>query len=105
MRLDILKIGSLIESVNESMQRYALLHLDQHSEWVSHLPIIDFYFKFSTEDASTHFPFEVSYQLQPATILDRLLQVIGAPGLVATITFLYHLSITWHVFEMLFESH
>ena len=82
MRLDILKIDGLIESVNESMQQYALIHLDQLFEWVSHLPIIDFYYKFSTNDASTHFLFEVSYQHQSATLLDRLLKVIGAPGLV-----------------------
>jgi hypothetical protein len=84
VRLDILKTDGFIESVNESMQQYALLHLDQLSEWVSHLPIIDFYYKFSTNYASTHFLlFGVYYQHQPATLLDRLLKVIGAPGLVA----------------------
>ena len=66
------------------MQQYALLHMDQLFEWVSHLPIIDFYYKFLTNDASRHFLlFEVSYQHQPAKLLDRLLKVIDAPGLVA----------------------
>jgi hypothetical protein len=65
------------------MQQYELLHLDQLSNWESHLPIIDFYYKFSTNDASTHFLIEVFYQHQPSTLLDRLLQVIGAPFLVA----------------------
>jgi hypothetical protein len=83
VRLDILKADGLIEGVNESMKRYASLHLDQLSEWVSHLSIIDCYYNFLTNDASTHFLFEVPYQHQPATLLDRLLKAIGAPGLVA----------------------
>jgi hypothetical protein len=81
VRLDILKTDGLIESVNESMQQYALLQLDPLCEWVSYLHIIDFYYKFSTNDTSTHFLFEESYQHQPTTLLDRLLKVIGAPVL------------------------
>ena len=83
MRLDILKTDGLIESVNKSMQQYALLHLDQLSEWVSHLPIIFFYYEFSINDASTHFLFEVSCQHQLATLHDRFLKVIDSPVLVA----------------------
>ena len=73
-----------------------MLHLDQLSKWVSHLPIIVFHYKFATNDASTHFLlFEVSYQHQSATLLDRLLKVIGTPGLVAD--HLSKLACVWNV--------
>jgi len=77
------QIDGLIESVNESMQQYALLHLDKLFEWVSHLPMIVFYYDFLTNETSTHFLFEVSYQHQRATLVDQLLRVIRAPVLVA----------------------
>ena len=59
MRLDILKTDGLIESVNESMYQYALLHLDQLFEWVSHLPIIVFYYNLSSNETMTYMaPYE-----------------------------------------------
>jgi hypothetical protein len=80
VRLDILKTDGTIESVNESMQQYALLHLDQLFEWVSHLPIIDFYCFFSTNETFTYLVF---YEYQPAALVDLLLPMIATPPLVA----------------------
>jgi len=80
VRLDILKTDSLIESANESMQQYALLHLDQLFEWISHLPIIDFYYNFSANETLTYL---VSYEYQPAALVDLLLAMIVAQPLVA----------------------
>jgi hypothetical protein len=37
-------------------------------DWVSHLPmVIVFYYNCSINEASKHYPFEVSYGFQPAT--------------------------------------
>ncbi len=80
MRLDILKTDGLIESVNDSMQRYALLYLDQLFEWVSHLPIIDFFNNLSTNETLTYL---VSYEYQSAALVGLLLPMIVAPPLVA----------------------
>jgi len=77
------QVDGLIESVYESMQQYALLHLDQLSDWVSYLPMIDFDYNSSTNETSTHFLVDVSHQHQPATLVHRLLQVIGTPVIFA----------------------
>jgi hypothetical protein len=93
VRLDILNTGDLIESVNESMQQYALLHMYQLFEWVFHLPIIDLYFNFSTNETLTYL---VSYEYLHWLIYycQWLLHRLSLP-----IT-----SLSWYVFEMLFES-
>jgi hypothetical protein len=80
VRLDILKTDGLVEGVNESVQRYALLHLDQLFEWVFHLLTIDFYYIFSTNETLTYL---VSYEYQPVALANLLLPMIVAPPLVA----------------------
>jgi len=52
-------------------------------DWVSHLPMVEFYYNCSINESSKHSPFEVTYGFQLATLADRLLQLTGAPALVA----------------------
>jgi len=52
-------------------------------DWVSHFPMVQFYYNLSINEASKHSPFEVSYGLQPTTPASRLLPLTGAPALVA----------------------
>jgi hypothetical protein len=48
-------------------------------DWTSHLPMVRFYYNCSINEASKHSPFEVSYVFQPATHVNRLLPLTGAP--------------------------
>ncbi len=50
---------------------------------VSHLTMVEFYYNCFINEYSKHYPFEVSYGFQPATRVDRLLPLTGAPALVA----------------------
>ncbi len=52
-------------------------------DWVSHLPMVEFYYGCYINESSKHSPFEVSYGFQLATPADRLLPLIGAPTSVA----------------------
>ena len=47
-------------------------------DWTSHLSMVEFYYNCSINEATSHSPFEVVYGLQPSTLLDRLLPLIGA---------------------------
>ena len=72
----------LIESVNETMQ--ILLHcytIKYRFDRVSQLPMIEFYYNCYINEASKHYPLEVSYGFQPTTFAHRLLPT-GAPALV-----------------------
>jgi len=62
----------LTERVNETMQILLRCHTSESGfDWVSHLLIVEFYYNCSINESSKHFPFEVSYGFQPATLADR----------------------------------
>ena len=44
--------------------------------------MVEFYYNCSIDESSKHSPFEVSYEFQPATHIDRLLPLSGAPAFV-----------------------
>ncbi len=69
--------------VNETM-RILLRYYTTKSgfDWVSHLPMVEFYYKCSINESTKHSPFEVTYGFQPSTPADRLLLLTGS--LVAT---------------------
>ena len=52
-------------------------------DWVSHLPMVEFYYKCTINESSKHTTYEVIYGFQPATPADRLLPLTGAPAFVA----------------------
>ncbi len=52
-------------------------------DWVTHLPMHEFYYNCSINEASKHSPFEASYGFQPATPADRLLPLTSAVAHVA----------------------
>ena len=75
-------------------------------EWT--LPIVEFNYNWSINEASKHYLFEVSYGFQPASPFDRFLPSAGAPASVAKrltelanarkvlfVSFSYFLSIEW----------
>jgi transposase InsO family protein len=75
---------SLIERVNKTMQILLRCYTtESRFDWVSHLPMIEFYYNCSINEASKHSPFGVSYGFQPTTLVDRLLSLTGAPAHVA----------------------
>jgi hypothetical protein len=49
-------------------------------DWVSHLPMVEFYYNCTINESSKHSPFEVTYGFQPSTHVDRLLPLTGAPA-------------------------
>ncbi len=42
-------------------------------DWTSHLSMVELYYKCSTNEATSHSPFEVMYGFEPSTLVDRLL--------------------------------
>ena len=74
----------LTERVNETMQILLRCYTAESGfDWVSQLPMVEFYYNCSINEASKHSPFEVTYGFQPATPADRLLPLTGAPASVA----------------------
>jgi hypothetical protein len=73
----------LNERVNEAMQILLRCYTTKSGfDWVSHLPMVKFYYYFSINESSKHSPFEVSYGFQPATPGDRLLPLADATAFV-----------------------
>jgi hypothetical protein len=71
----------LVERVNETMQILLRCYTTEFGfDWVSHLPMVEFYYNCSINASSKHSPFEVTYGFQPATRADRLLPLTGAPA-------------------------
>ncbi len=71
----------LTERVNETMQILLRCYTtESRFDWVSHLPMVEFYYNCSINESSKHSPFEISYGFQPATPADRLLPLTGAPA-------------------------
>jgi hypothetical protein len=52
-------------------------------DWVSHLPMVEFYYDCIINESSKHSPFEVTDGVQPSSSVDMLLPLTGAPDLVA----------------------
>jgi hypothetical protein len=52
-------------------------------DWVSQLPMAEFYYNCTINESSKPSTFEVTYGFQPSTLVDRLLPLTGAPALVA----------------------
>jgi hypothetical protein len=52
-------------------------------DWVSHLPIVEFYYNCSINEASKHSPFEVTYGFQPTTPANRFFPLSGTLAPVA----------------------
>jgi hypothetical protein len=52
-------------------------------DWVSHLPMVEFKYNRSSNEASKHSPFEASYGFQPITLDDRSLPQTDAPAYIA----------------------
>ncbi len=76
--------NGLTERVNETMQILLRCYTAECGfDWVSHLPMIELYYNCSTNESSKHSPFKASYGFQPATPVDRLLPLTGAPAPVA----------------------
>jgi hypothetical protein len=74
----------LTERVNETLQILLRCYTAESGfDWVSHLPMVEFYYNCAINEASKHSPFEVSYGFQPSTPADRLLPLTGAPAPVA----------------------
>ena len=68
----------LTERVNLTMQIVLCCYIYESGfNWVSHLPMVDFYYNCSINESSKHYPFEVSDGFQPATLADRLLSLTG----------------------------
>jgi len=58
----------LIERVNETLKILLRCYTTESGfDWVSHLSMVEFYYNCYVNEASKHFPFEVSYGFQPAT--------------------------------------
>jgi hypothetical protein len=76
--------NGLTERVNETMKMLLRCYtIKSGFDWVSHLPMVEFYYNCFINEASRHSPFEVSYGFQPATHVDRLLPLTDAPARVA----------------------
>ena len=73
--------------------------MDQFFELVSHLPMVDFCYNLSNNEASAHFLFLVSYEYQSSALIDRLWLVIDAVDLVANS--LFDFASVWNVFREL----
>jgi hypothetical protein len=46
-------------------------------DWTSHLSMVEFYYNFFINEATSQSPFEVMYGFQPSTFADRLLTLTG----------------------------
>ena len=74
----------LAERVNETMQILLRCYTSESGfDWVSHLPMVEFYYNCSMNESSKHSPFEVTYGFQPSTHADRLLPLTGSLAHVA----------------------
>jgi hypothetical protein len=68
----------LTERVNETMQILLRCYIAESGfDWVTHIPMVDFYYNCSINEFAKHAPIEVSYGFQPATVVDRLLSLTG----------------------------
>ena len=55
VRLDILALIALLNMLMRQCKYLCVAtHLDLFSDWVSHIPMVDFYYMFSTNETSTH---------------------------------------------------
>jgi hypothetical protein len=78
------QIDGFTERVNETMQILLRCYASESGfDWVSHLPMVEFYYNCAIKESSKHSPFEVTYGFQPSTPVDRLLPLTGAPAPVA----------------------
>jgi hypothetical protein len=69
----------LTERVNQAMQTQLRCYCAQPSfDWTSHSSMVEFYYKCSINEATTHSPFGVMYGYQSSTPVDRLLPMVGA---------------------------
>jgi len=72
-------INSLTERLNQAMQTLLRCYCAESGfDWTSHLTMVEFYYKCSINEATTHSPFEVVYGYQPSIPVDRLLPMVGA---------------------------
>jgi hypothetical protein len=70
--------------VNETMQIVLRCYTtESRIDWVSHLPVVEFNYNCSINEASKHSPFEVTYGFQLATPANRLLLLTSAYAYVA----------------------
>jgi hypothetical protein len=71
----------LTERVNETLQVCLRCYRAESGfDWVSHLPMVEFYYNCTINESSKYSPFEVAYDFQPSTPSDRLLPLTGAPA-------------------------
>ena len=64
---------------NETMEILLRCYIAQSGfDWVSHLPMVEFYYNCSINESSKHSPFKV----QHASHVDSLLPLTGAPAYV-----------------------
>ena len=69
----------LIARVNHTMQTLLRCYCTESSfDWTSDLSMVEFYYNYSINEATSHSPFEVMYGFQPSTHADRLLSLTGA---------------------------
>ena len=74
-----LQTDSLTKRVNETMQILLRCYTTESGfDWVSYLPMVEFYYHCSINESSKHSPFGVSYGFQSATPADRLIPLTGA---------------------------
>jgi hypothetical protein len=50
-------------------------------DWVSHLLMVEFYYNYYSNEASKHWPFEISYGFQLAPPVDRVVPLTDAHAL------------------------
>ena len=76
--------GGLTQRVNETMSILLRCHtIESRFDSVFQLPMVEFYYYCSMNEASKHSLFEVSYGFHPSTHADRLVPLTGAPAPVA----------------------
>ncbi len=69
----------LTERADETMQILLRCYTTESGfDWVSRLPMVEFYYNCYINESSKHSPFEVSYGFQPATLGDILLPLSDA---------------------------
>ncbi len=73
------RTDGLTERVNQTMQTLLRCYCAESGfDWTSHLSMVEFYYNCSTNEATSHSPFEVLYGFQPSTPVDRLLPLSSA---------------------------
>ena len=74
------RTDGLTQRVNQNVQTLSLRYYCAESgfDWTSHLSMVELYYNYSINEATSHSPFEVMYGFQPPTPADRLLPLSGA---------------------------